>query len=98
MDPLVSGVIATTCAVAGLLFLRFWRDSRDRLFGLFAVALFALAANRIMLALAPQYGLSGHLYWTRLLAFGLILVAIVDKNLPRGRAGRTDSGNGSGSR
>ena len=36
MDELLTGAIATTFGVAGLFFLRFWRATRDRLFGLVA--------------------------------------------------------------
>lgn len=68
-------------AVAGLFFLRFWKETRDRLFALFALSFFVLAINRVGLFLiAHQDGHGDHLYWVRLLAFGLILVGILDKN------------------
>lgn len=71
-------------AMAGLIFLRFWRRSRDRLFLLFALAFFILALNRIGLATAFQQGYRRDtLYWVRLVAFLLILLAIVDKNRAR---------------
>ena len=38
MDQVATGAMAMGYAVAGLFFLRFWRDARDRLFGLFALA------------------------------------------------------------
>jgi hypothetical protein len=41
------GALAMAFAVAGLFFLRFWRDTKDRLFAFFALAFFALAANRL---------------------------------------------------
>jgi len=80
----MTGAIAMGLAVAGCFFLRYWRESRDRFFGFFALAFFALAVNRALLvfahasqenALAP--------YVVRLLAFAIILVAILDKNLRR---------------
>lgn len=67
--------------VAGLFFLKFWKKSRDRLFSFFALAFFILAAQRLALALTTQN--SEHslfLYIVRLLAFLVILGAIVDKN------------------
>ena len=67
--------------VAGLFFLKFWKKSRDRLFSFFALAFFILAGQRFALALTTQN--SEHtlfLYVVRLLAFLVILGAIVDKN------------------
>jgi hypothetical protein len=67
--------------VAGLFFLRFWRKTRDRLFALFALAFFVMAGNRVELTLSALRGTRGdHLYWVRLIAFTLILIAILDKN------------------
>ena len=78
---LVSGAIVMGYAVAGLCFLRFWRDTRDRLFLIFAVAFWIFGVQRLALTLSrdmveDQTGL----YLVRLFAFLLILAAIVDKN------------------
>lgn len=85
MDQLAVGAIAAGFAAAGLFFLRFWRDTRDRLFAFFAFAFFVLAANRVAggLLAAPY---ANYVYWVRLAAFLLILLAILDKNRSRGRA------------
>jgi hypothetical protein len=84
MILLASGAIVLAFGVAGLFFLRFWRDTRDRLFALFALAFFVLAVNRVGIALFVQQGDRGDsLYWVRLCAFLLILAAIVDKNRSR---------------
>jgi hypothetical protein len=77
------GAIAMGFAIAGLFFLRFWRDTRDRLFALFALGFFVLAANRIALALTTEPSVRDHHYWVRFAAFALILVAIFDKNWVR---------------
>jgi hypothetical protein len=81
MEELLMGAIAMASVVAGLFFLRFWRDTGDRLFLIFAAAFFLLAATRVGLAMSqvPQEELT-HWYWVRLVAFVLILLAIVDKN------------------
>ena len=81
MEHMIMGAIAMASAIAALFFLRFWRDTGDRLFAMFALAFLLLGITRMGLALSPQE-LEGHThwYWVRLVAFLLILVAIVDKN------------------
>jgi uncharacterized membrane protein YfcA len=74
------GAITMAFAIAGVFFLRFWRDTRDRLFLLFALAFFILAGNRAGIAYVGDYGRGDHLYWVRFLAFLVILIAIWDKN------------------
>jgi zinc transporter ZupT len=81
LTALVSGLLVMGYAVAGLFFLRFWRETHDRLFGIFAGAFWLLALQRLLLAvLRDPNGEQLWLYGVRLLAFVLILVAIVDKN------------------
>jgi uncharacterized membrane protein HdeD (DUF308 family) len=84
MDKFVMGALAMALAVAGLFFLRFWKQTRDRLFLIFAVAFWLLGLTRIALALTPQsQEHHSYVYLIRLLAFVLILLAIADKNLAR---------------
>lgn len=73
----LGGVLASGYAIAALLFLRSWRDTRDRLFLFFSAAFFLLALQRVMLTFAD---LDEGIYVIRLAAFVLILVAIADKN------------------
>jgi hypothetical protein len=81
MNQILAGAVAMGFAVAGVFFLRFWKATRDRLFAFFALAFFVMAANRVELTLAALRGARGdHLYWVRLIAFTLILIAILDKN------------------
>jgi hypothetical protein len=79
-DLFVVGAVAMGHWVAGLFFLRFWYKTRDRFFALFAVAFWILGLNR--LAMVPYVDLSEHhfVYWVRLAAYLVILVAILDKN------------------
>lgn len=87
LSAVVSGALVAGYAVAGLFFLRFWRETRDRLFGIFAAAFWLLAVQRAALALSSDpNGDQVLLYGIRLLAFVLILVAIVDKNRGSGRS------------
>lgn len=84
LNSLIFGMIAMACLVASLAFLRFWRLSRDRFFLLFAVSFGLQAAVRVGLGLIPV-DTEGRtlLYWLRLLAYLLILFAILDKNRPK---------------
>ena len=80
---LVAGAIAMGYLVAGLFFLRFWRDTRDRLFLAFCVAFGMLAVQRVALAVvADTREAAIPLYGLRLLAFLVIIAAILDKNRP----------------
>ncbi|CAN5827877.1 hypothetical protein BH23GEM5_BH23GEM5_06450 [soil metagenome] len=84
MIQLMSGAIVTGYLVTGLFFLRYWRQSRDRLFAIFAAAFWLLAVQRLALALTTQYFEDvTWLYGVRLVAFVLILLAIIDKNRAR---------------
>lgn len=80
MNDFLSGALMMACLVAGLLFLRFWRKSRDRLFLMFGIAFWILAANRFALVATHGDEIRFFLYCVRLLAFLLILAAIIDKN------------------
>ena len=81
MEEFIMGAIGMASTVVSLFFLRFWRDTGDRLFALFSLSFFLLGITRVGLALSPDYieG-STHWYWVRLVAFLIILAAIVDKN------------------
>jgi hypothetical protein len=76
----LGGAIVAGFAVAALLLLRFWRRSRDRLFLWFAVAFFLLGAQRAVVLITQDEELAAPSYILRLLAFGLIIWAVADKN------------------
>jgi Family of unknown function (DUF5985) len=81
MQEFLLGATAMACWVATVFFLRFWRETADRLFLMFSAAFLLLGLTRFGLALShePSEG-ETYLYWVRLVAFLLILVAIADKN------------------
>lgn len=81
----MTGAIVLASWVAGLFFLRFWRDTRDRLFAIFAGAFWLLGLTRLALIFVQREE-HHYIYWIRLAAFVLIVLAIIDKNRPR-RAG-----------
>ena len=47
MNQLVSGAMVMAYLAAGLFFLRFWRQTHDRLFAMFAAAFWILAAASV---------------------------------------------------
>lgn len=82
MNMLLLGAVAMGCVVVGFFFLRFWQKTKDRFFVLFALAFWVEGINRIILGLTG--GLEEDIaavYLVRLLAYVLILAAIIDKNL-----------------
>ena len=82
----LTGALAALDLVIALFFLRFHARTRDRLFALFATAFGILGVQRILLTLASDWGEDTvWLYGLRLLAFVLIIAAIVDKNRGAGR-------------
>jgi uncharacterized membrane protein HdeD (DUF308 family) len=87
MNHFLLGAIAMASAVAGLFFLRFWRETRDSLFLAFAISFFIEGANRSALALSdnPREG-APFFYLVRLLSFLLILLAVLEKNRSSRRA------------
>lgn len=81
MANLLIGGIVVASALAGLFFLRFWRSTNDRFFLLFALAFWIEGLQRF----AVYYWFRGEdasplAYLPRLLAYALIIVAIVAKN------------------
>src|SRR3954471_8099787 len=84
MNSLLSGGVATASIIAGVFFLRFWRSSRDRFFLYFAASFLIEGVNRFVLYLSVgvQEDAPGY-YLIRLVAYGLIVIAIVAKNRER---------------
>lgn len=81
MPDLLLGAIAMSSAVAALFFARFWQRTNDRFFLLFALAFAIDAATRFALGIVeiPDEQ-EPYFYIARLFTFGLILIAIIDKN------------------
>lgn len=78
------GAIAMACFAIGLVFLRYWKVSRDRFFLWFAAAFWTFMIGWVLRFAVPQVTDHTHfLYLPRLLGFVLILIAIVLKNRRR---------------
>ena len=75
------GVIVTASLASGAFFLKYWRRTHDQLFLAFGLAFLIEGINRIFFLLVdrPNEG-SPAIYVVRLLAFLIILAAIVRKN------------------
>lgn len=81
MREFIWGVLTMASVVAALFFLRYWRTSRDRFFAYFAVAFAAMAVDwlgHVLVEMADPF--RAEVYIARLIAFVIILVAIIDKN------------------
>lgn len=79
----INGAIALGYWVAGMFFLRFWRQSRDRLFAIFAISFWILGIQRALISVPSWVEHPTWLYGIRLGAFLLILGAVIDKNRVR---------------
>lgn len=81
IEGFLLGVIVTASLIAAAFFWKFWRQTRDTLFLAFAAAFFIEGVNRISFLVidTPNEG-SPTIYAVRLVAFLLILAAIVRKN------------------
>lgn len=84
-----SGIAAATFGVSALFLLKFWYASRDRFFLYLSAAYWLLATERVAALLSFQVmplAAESHRMWIysfRLLAFVLIIIAVLEKNRPR---------------
>jgi len=82
LEGFLLGVIVTCSLIAAAFFWRFWRQTNDSLFLAFAAAFCIDGPNRIAFLFldSPNEG-NPAIYIVRLIAFLLIVGAIVRKNL-----------------
>lgn len=81
MNEILMGATASLSLVIGLFFLKFWRNTRDRFFLFLSASFFLQAVDRLLQQntwgwpeeIPAQYAL-------RILAYTLILMAVLDKN------------------
>lgn len=84
MNAMLSGAIAVATGVAALFFFRFWRSTHDRFFLYFALSFATEAANRVALSVVgAESELQPVFYIVRIVAYGLIVLAILQKNRAR---------------
>lgn len=81
IEGFLLGVIVTASLAAAVFFFKFWQRTRDQLFLAFGLAFLIEGLNRVLFLFVdhPNEGRPG-IYVVRLLAFLLIVAAIVRKN------------------
>lgn len=87
MNPMMwmlAGATTLGWLLAGLFFLRFWRQTRDTFFLYFTAAFWLEASTRVLAAaLLSTNEDEPLLYLLRLIAYSLVIAAIWQKNRPR---------------
>lgn len=76
----LSGALCAGFWVLALFFLKFWRGTRDQLFGLFTLAFFLLGFERIVMYLTSSNEFRPYVFLIRLVAFCLIIFGFIQKN------------------
>lgn len=81
MQQFLWGALATGSITVGMIFLKFWSQTRDRLFLMFAASFLVFSLNWTVLAFTSAEDETRHYaYFIRMFAFLLILVGIIEKN------------------
>lgn len=81
LNQFFAGAATVSLLIIALFFLRFWKRTRDRLFLFFAGSFAFLMIERIVRAcMSVETEWAPYVYTLRLIAFVLIIVAIIDKN------------------
>jgi uncharacterized membrane protein HdeD (DUF308 family) len=84
--PALTGMVAALSLVAALFFLRFWTRTRDNFFLFFSAAFLIEGLSRVPLAFDHSTDEAEPLYYLpRLVAFSLIVLAVILKNRPPAR-------------
>jgi hypothetical protein len=87
INDVISGALVMGYLVAAIFFLKFYKTTKDRLFAFFATAFLLLSFQRVALALTTKTVEDTVLiYVIRLIAFLIILYAIIDKNIQAKRS------------
>jgi hypothetical protein len=83
LETSLLGALAMALFIASMFFLRFWARTRDTFFLLFSVSFLIEALSRMTLTSIKASDESEPLFYLpRLIAFGLIVLAVVQKNRP----------------
>ena len=81
LNQFLAGAATVSLLIIAMFFIRFWKRTQDRLFLFFAGAFGFLMIERIVrAAMTIEDEWAPYVYTIRLIAFVLIIIAIVDKN------------------
>jgi hypothetical protein len=81
MYKVISGALFALAMVVTLFFVRFYVETRDRLFLFFAVSFAALGVDWLLVAIfSPVREEAPYYYLLRLVAFLILIIGIYDKN------------------
>jgi len=87
LTPVLTGAVAMASVLAMLFFVKYWQRTRDSFFLYFALAFGIDGLSRFVLGIASISDETEPLYYIpRLIAFVLIIVAILAKNRGSGPA------------
>jgi hypothetical protein len=87
VSEFLQGATMLASVAVALFFLRFWRQTSDRLFAVFAAAFGVFAVNRLLLAVLDENSETRNwVYALRAATFLMIAVAVLDKNVRRDSA------------
>lgn len=81
MTQFLYGMNSMGFLVAGLFFWRFWRKSADTLFVAFSVAFLLFALDQFFHGIEGPPGALDWAFFFRLTGFGVLIFAIMQKNL-----------------
>lgn len=80
-NQFIYGAVMMASFCNGLFFLKFWRKTGDRFFSMFAAAFILLAVERwLFLFIKTDNETNTWIFLARLVAFSLIIWAVIDKN------------------
>ncbi|HEX3857798.1 MAG TPA: DUF5985 family protein [Verrucomicrobiae bacterium] len=80
-NQFLSGAVCFGFFIAATFFFRFWNKTRDRLFLMFSFSFLLMAIEKIIVSCLLFGGeFQFYIYGIRLLAFILLIYAILDKN------------------
>ena len=83
LETTMLGALAMGLLIASLFFFNFWIRTRDTFFGLFSLAFLIEALGRVIFACMAVGNESEPLFYLpRLVAYGLIVTAVIQKNRP----------------
>ena len=82
MNDMMLGAIAFSNCIASLFFLRFWKQTQDRLFLMFSIYFGIEGINRVLMGLSRLNFNEEQpvIYFIRFVSYLLIVIAILDKN------------------